>query len=71
MNKFAVAVHRLDEDNKVVIVDSEDELTAMMKAVGDVELWGITDNKPPFKTVDEGITFYLQGDAMVSKPVAI
>lgn len=43
----------------------------MVKAVGNNESWGIVEEEIPFDTVDEGISFYLQGDLSVSKPVEI
>ncbi|MEC3132467.1 hypothetical protein P9Y16_24475, partial [Bacillus cereus] len=71
MKKYAVGVCPYDEDNVVKIVEAENELSAMVKAVGNNESWGIVEEEIPFDTVDEGISFYLQGDLSVSKPVEI
>ncbi|MFX3674746.1 MAG: hypothetical protein ACE3JQ_09895 [Paenisporosarcina sp.] len=71
MKRYAVGVCPHDEDNEVKIVNAENELTAMVKAVGNEESWGILKGEIPFKTVEEGINFYLQGDLSISKPVAI
>ncbi|MEC2266447.1 hypothetical protein [Bacillus subtilis] len=72
MSKYAVAVDRFQKDLEVVIVNAPDEITAMVEAVGELDLWGIEDKmKPPFKTVDDGIDFYLQGDLSISRPVSI
>lgn len=71
MKRYAVGVCHFDEDNTVKIVEAEDELVAMVKAVGNQEAWRINEKELPFKTVDEGITFYLQGDVAVSVPVEI
>lgn len=71
MGRYAVGVCPHDEDVKVKIVTAENEIVAMVKAVGNEADWGISNGKPPFSTVDEGITFYLQGDLAVSKPVKI
>jgi len=71
MPRYAVAVCNTDEDNEVRIVEAENELKAMVLAVGMEEAWGIKNGEIPFQTVDEGITFYIQGDTAVSKPVEI
>lgn len=71
MPRYAVAVCNTDEDNEVRIVEAENELKAMVLAVGMEEVWGIKNGEIPFQTVDEGITFYIQGDTAVSKPVEI
>lgn len=71
MPRYAVAVCNTDEDNEVRIVEADNELKAMVLAVGMEESWGIKNGEIPFQTVDEGITFYIQGDTAVSIPVEI
>lgn len=71
MKKYAVGVCPMEEDNKVVIVECENELEAMVKAVGNAESWNIEGGKIPFNTVSDGIGFYLQGEVAVSPPIEI
>jgi hypothetical protein len=66
MKKYAVAVLFLgaeDGVNEIKIVEAEDELQAIMFAVGDEEM--------NYKTVEEAIQYYFNGDIAVSEPIEL
>lgn len=69
MDKYAVAVC-FGGDNEIIVVEVNNELEAMVEAVGKKELWRIKKTIP-FNSVDEGINFYLQGDTSVSAPLKL
>lgn len=71
-NKYAIGVCALEEDIEVIIVEADNGLSAMRQVVLDKFNWDCLENgRLPYITADEAITFFLQGDINISKPVQI
>lgn len=77
MKKYAVGVCPDMFDNKVLIVDAEDEFKAMGKAVLsygeelDIQDWDMDMSNLTFNDVDEAIDYFINGGVAVSKAVEI
>lgn len=77
MAKYVVGVCPDSQDVEVVAVEAENDLEAMAESIfkysenlGTREDWDLppTNENLPYKTVDEGIDFFLQGGVSLSKP---
>lgn len=72
MKRYAIGLCSFEEDIEIVIIEAENGLMAMYEAALNKCQWdAMEDGRLPFITTDEAISFFLQGDINISKPVEI
>lgn len=72
MKRYAIGLCSFEEDIEVLIIEAENEIFAMHKAVANKYNWQMKEDEVSLiDSVDKAIDFYLQGDVNISRPVQV